>query len=67
MPHLLLHVETIDGMAEDHEGLWFPDIATAQKEAVAVVRELLPEKSGRHQLLPEAIVIAELSGNSAAD
>jgi hypothetical protein len=68
MPYFLFHVETIDGTAEDHEGAWFPDILSAEKEAAAAVRELVADsvKTGLDRLLPKAIVIAELSGNTVA-
>ena len=47
----------------DQEGCWFPDILSAENEASAAARELVADclKSGIY-LLPEAIVITELSG-----
>lgn len=67
MPYFLFNIVTKRGTTMDQEGSWFPDIITAENEASMAVRELVADCIRRGiRVLPDAVVITELSGEEIA-
>ena len=68
MPHFFLHIRNGDEWTEDPEGIDFPDVELARKEALEAARELLGEglKHGLsvgHVLQQRVIEICDDSGH----
>jgi hypothetical protein len=62
LPHFYLHFRQGETIIDDDEGLDAPDLATAQDEALKVMREIVAESVFAAHDVPDSIVITDADG-----
>jgi hypothetical protein len=62
LPHFYLHFRQGETIIDDDEGLDAPDLATAQDEALKVMREIVAESVFAVHDVPDSIVITDADG-----
>jgi hypothetical protein len=65
MPNYYFHLKYTDRILTDDEGSEFPNLPAAKREAQSAVRDMLVEAIRfRHKRVPDALIVADVSGQT---